>query len=307
MGLSAPDDAAVVRLNAEQAIISTTDFFPPVVDHPYWFGAIAAANAMSDVYAMGGQVLMAINLVAFPTSLDMAILSEIMRGGAEKVREAGAVLGGGHTVTDDEPKYGLAVTGVVHPAHIMPKGGAQPGDGLVLTKPLGSGCITTALKNKRADPAHVTSAMHIMAALNRGAAAAGQAVGAHAMTDITGYGLLGHSYEMARLSGTVFRIDTAALPWMPGARHYAELGSFPGGQGRNRAYYQQWVHVADDVDAPTRDLLYDPQTSGGLLIAVPAARVPELLRELDAHATPGWHVGTVESVPAGGEPGIVVV
>ena len=235
VGLAEPDDAAVIQISGDQAIISTTDFFAPVVDHPYWFGAIAAANAMSDVYAMGGEVLMALNLVAFPTSLDMRILTEILRGGAEKVREAGAVLAGGHTVTDDEPKYGLAVTGVVHPDRLMRKGGAQPGDALVLTKPLGSGVITTALKNGRAAAEHVEAAMQIMATLNRAAAQAAQAVEAHGLTDITGYGLIGHSYEMARLSGATFHFFADAFQWMPGARHYAEVGTFPGGQGRNKA------------------------------------------------------------------------
>jgi selenide,water dikinase len=272
------------------------------VDHPYWFGAIAAANAMSDVYAMGGEVLMALNLVAFPTSLDMRILSEILRGGAEKVQEAGAVLAGGHTVMDNEPKYGLAVTGVVHPDRIMAKGGARAGDVLVLTKPLGSGVITTALKNGRADPAHVEAVMRVMAALNRGAAQAAQAVHAHGLTDITGYGLIGHGYEMARLSGTVLHLRNDALPWMPGARHYAEIGTFPGGQGRNRAYYSQWVTFDPAVDDLTRGLLFDPQTSGGLLIAAEAARQDDLLAELRARGVEGTLIGEVRA----GEPGIVV-
>ncbi len=272
-----------MRLNDEQAIISTTDFFPPVVDHPYWFGAIAAANAMSDVYAMGGQVLMALNLVAFPTSLDMAILREILRGGAKTIKAGGGVLAGGHTVTDDEPKYGLAVLGLVHPDRIMPKGGARPGDALVLTKPLGSGVITTALKNRRAAPSHVQAAMETMAALNRAGAEAGQAADAHAMTDITGYGLIGHAYEMAQLSGTVFEFHADALPWMDGARDYGAADLFAGGQRRNRAYYGRWVTFDDAVDPVTRDLLYDPQTSGGLLIAVDPSRLDDLLEIGRAH------------------------
>ncbi|MBN2303836.1 MAG: selenide, water dikinase SelD, partial [Anaerolineae bacterium] len=273
---------------------------------PYWFGAIAAANAMSDVYAMGGQVLMALNLVAFPDSLDLAILREILRGGAETLRAGGGVLAGGHTVTDDEPKYGLAVIGLVHPDRIMPKGGARPGDALVLTKPLGSGTITTALKNRKADPAHVEAAMRIMAALNKAGAEAGQAVGAHGMTDITGYGLIGHAYEMARLSGTVFHFQASAFPWMPGAREYGTADIFPGGQRRNRAYYGKWVTVRDgveQVDPVTLNLLYDPQTSGGLLIAVDAARVDDLLGELAARGVTGAQVGSVHAADA---PGIVV-
>jgi selenide,water dikinase len=300
--LAEPDDAAVIRISGDQAIISTTDFFPPVVDHPYWFGAIAAANAMSDVYAMGGEVLMALNLVAFPTSLDMAILREILRGGAEMVKAAGGVLAGGHTVTDNEPKYGLAVTGTVHPDRILRKGGARPGDALVLTKPIGSGVITTALKNDKADPAHVEHAMHIMATLNRGGALAAQAVGVHAMTDITGYGLIGHSYEMAHLSGTRFHFDSEALVWMPGAREYAERGLFPGGQGRNRAYYSRWVSFDAKVDDLTRNLLYDPQTSGGLLIAVAGERLNDLLTDLAARDVAGVYIGDVQA----GEAGITV-
>lgn len=291
------------RLNDEQAIISTTDFFPPVVDHPYWFGAIAAANALSDVYAMGGQVLMALNLVAWPTALDMAILREVLRGGAETIRSAGGVLAGGHTVTDNEPKYGLAVIGVVHPDRIMPKGGARPGDVLVLTKPLGSGVITTALKNRKADPVHVEAAMYIMAALNRAGAEAAQAADAHGVTDITGYGLIGHAYEMARLSGTAFHVHADALPWMDGARRYAEADLFAGGQRRNRAYYRQWVTFADGVDPVTRDLLFDPQTSGGLLIAVDPSRLDDLRAALDAQGVTGVQVGDVRAADT---PGIVV-
>ncbi len=289
----------MLRISPDQAIISTTDFFPPVVDHPYWFGAIAAANAMSDVYAMGGEVLMALNLVAFPTSLDMRILAEILRGGADKVKEAGGVLAGGHTVTDDEPKYGLAVTGVVHPDRILAKGGARPGDILVLTKPLGSGTITTALKRTQADPAHVETAMNIMATLNRGGAQAAQIVGAHGLTDITGYGLIGHAYEMAKLSGTTFQFESSALRWMPGALDYAAKGIFPGGQGRNKAYYSRWVSFAESVDPLIRDLMFDPQTSGGLLIAVDAFRRDDLLRELSSRGVDGAVIGAVRSGPPG--------
>lgn len=280
IGLTEPDDAAVYKLNDEQAIISTTDFFPPVVDHPYWFGAIAAANAMSDIYAMGGEVLMAINLVAFPGSLDMSILSEILRGGAEKVKEGGGVLGGGHTIMDDEPKYGLAVTGIVHPDKIRYKGGAQPGDRLVLTKPLGTGVITTALKNGVADDDYVQKAMTWMATLNRAASQAAQAADAHGMTDITGYGITGHAHEMARLSGTDFHIQADALPWMDGALEYAEKEIFPGGQGRNRGFYGRQVDFGDGVSDMLRQMAFDPQTSGGLLITTAEDKLTDLLNEL---------------------------
>ena len=192
MGLAKADDAAVYQLNEQQAIVNTMDFFPPVVDDPYDFGAIAAANAMSDIYAMGGQVLFAINLVAFPDNLGMDVLSEILRGGAEKVAEAGAVIAGGHSVNDKEPKYGLAVTGLIHPDKVKPKGGAQPGDVLLLTKPLGVGVVTTALKNGITDEADVEVAVASMKVLNKAAAEAAQLAQAHRLTDITGFGLIGH-------------------------------------------------------------------------------------------------------------------
>ena len=293
VGLAEPDDAAVYKLNETQAIISTTDFFPPVVDDPYWFGAIAAANAMSDVYAMGGDVLMAINLCAFPASLDLAILGEILRGGAEKVREAGAVIAGGHTIMDNEPKYGLAVTGVVHPDRVLTKGGAQPADVLILTKPLGAGVITTALKQGRAHDDHVENAMRIMATLNRVAAQAAQQIGVHAMTDVTGYSLLGHGREMANLSGVNLHIHPEALHWMDGAWEYAEQDIFPGGMGRNRGFYGKWVRFADEISDTTRKLMFDPQTSGGLLIAVANKQADLLLETLIQQGVNGQRIGEV--------------
>jgi selenide, water dikinase len=280
IGLDAPDDAAVYSLNAEQAIISTMDFFPPVVDDPYAFGAIAAANALSDVYAMGGEPLMAINLAAFPDNLDIGILSEILRGGAEKVKEAGAVIAGGHTVTDREPKYGLAVTGIVHPAQIIAKHGAQPGDKLVLTKQLGTGVITTALKQGVASTEHVDGAVSSMSHLNREASRIARNVGVHTMTDITGYSLLGHSHEMAHLSGVNLHIHHEAVQWLGGARTYAEQGIFPGGMSRNRIYFEQWVHFDNNVDDVVQQLLFDPQTSGGLLMGIEAGKAEALCDQL---------------------------
>jgi selenide,water dikinase len=268
VGLDGPDDAAVYQLNDEQAIVSTIDFFPPVVDDPYTFGSIAAANAMSDVYAMGGEVLFALNLAAFPDDLDQTILTEILRGGAEKVREAGAIITGGHTVTDKEPKYGLAVTGLVHPAHILAKSGAQPGDLLVLTKPLGVGLITTALKQQVADPAHVKAAVQSMNTLNRHAAHLAQRFEAHACTDITGFGLLGHALEMTSASNVMFHLHFDALPLLPGAIEYAEREIFPGGLLRNRDFVLPYVRFADRITAAQRAILYDPETSGGLLMAL---------------------------------------
>lgn len=264
------------QISEEQAVISTTDFFPPVVDDPYAFGAIAAANALSDIYAMGGEPLMAINLAAFPDGYDLSILTEILRGGAEKVREAGAVIAGGHTVTDREPKYGLAVTGTVHPKRILTKGGAQPGDKLILTKLLGAGVVTTALKNGRAQPEHVDEAVASMSRLNRDASRLARQFGVHAMTDITGYGLLGHAHEMAHLSGVNFEIDYAALCWMPGAEFYAEQAIFPGGMGRNRDYFSRWIVFKDTINDIQRNLLFDPETSGGLLMSVSSEQADAL-------------------------------
>ena len=294
VGLEAPDDAAVYRINERQAIISTVDFFPPVVDDPYAFGAIAAANALSDIYAMGGDVLFAINLVAFPADLDVAILSEILRGGVERMKEAGAVIAGGHTIKDNEPKYGLAVTGIIDPARIISKGGAQPGDVLILTKLLGTGVITTALKRGQAEAAHVDSAVASMMQLNRTASQAAQVVGVHAMTDVTGYSLLGHAHEMAHLSRADFVISHGSLPWLPGAQRYAAEGTFPGGATSNLEYYSQWVTFDGMLDDVQRLLLFDPQTSGGLLIAVAPDRADALMAEFGTRSITGSRIGHVE-------------
>lgn len=267
VGLERADDAAVYRLNEQQAVVSTTDFFPPVVDDPYDFGAIAAANAMSDIYAMGGTVLFAINLVAFPANLDRGILREILRGGAEKVAEAGAVVVGGHSVDDQEPKYGLAVTGLIDPERIKRKGGARPGDTLLLTKALGTGIVTTALKQGVATAEHVAAAVASMKTLNREAAEAAVALDAQGMTDITGFGLLGHAQEMALQANVDFHLELGQIPWLPGARHYGEMGTFPGGMGRNLDYFTPWVTFTA-VPMLLQDMLWTPETSGGLLVAV---------------------------------------
>jgi selenide,water dikinase len=293
VGLAAPDDAAVYRLNPGQAVVSTVDFFPPVVDDPYAFGAIAAANALSDVYAMGGEPLFAINLVAYPDGYGMELLTTILRGGAEKVREAGAVIAGGHTVTDKEPKYGLAVTGLVDPAHIIAKGGAQPGDKLILNKPLGAGVVTTAHKRGIASAAEVEAAIVSMSRLNATASRLARTFGVRAMTDITGYGLIGHAHEMAHLGQVGFRLRFSAFEWLPGALGHGEDGVFPGGQGRNRAYYETWVRFDDAIRAFERDLLYDPQTSGGLLMAAPADQADALRDALRAAGEAAVIVGEV--------------
>ncbi len=293
MGLSEPDDAAVYQIDESRAIISTTDFFPPVVDTPYEFGAIAAANALSDVYAMGGEPLLAINLVAYPEGLGLDILQEILRGGAEKVREAGAVIAGGHSISDEEPKYGLSVTGQVSVANIIRKAGARPGDKLVLSKPLGTGVITTALKRGLASAAHIESAVKVMSRLNRNAAQCAQVHKVSAMTDITGFGLAGHGHEMARLSQVDFRLNFAELAWLPGTMTYAERGVFPGGTERNRDFFSRWLSFCDGAGDIHKALLFDPQTSGGLLMSVAADKAADLLDDLRQNGDDAVIIGDV--------------
>lgn len=294
MGLNTADDAAVYQLNDQQAIINTTDFFPPVVDDPYDFGAIAAANALSDVYAMGGQVLFAMNLVAFPDDLDKSILAEILRGGAEKVAEAGGVVVGGHSVTDKEPKYGLAVTGIIAPEQVKRKGGARPGDVLLLTKPLGVGVITTALKRGWTTDEELNTAVESMKRLNKQAASAALATQAHAMTDITGFGLLGHSYEMAHAGQVTFVFSLAQLPFLPGTEKYADLRAIPGGTGRNEDYFAPHVSFDTAVSELWRDVLWTPETSGGLLVAV----APDQVAAYQTLCPTAVVVGRVEAGPA---------
>lgn len=292
IGLDAIDDAAVYRLNAEQAVISTADFFPPVVDDPYSFGAIAAANALSDVYAMGGKVLMAINLVAWPDDLESSILRDVLRGGAEIVAQAGGAIAGGHTIIDHEPKYGLAVTGLVHPEHILTKGGAQPGDILILSKPLGTGLITTAQKRNLVAEKDIQAAITSMTRLNRQASEALVAAGpgVHAATDITGFGIMGHAREMALQSLTTMRFDLAAFPLLQNARYYAEQGCIPGGAQRNKSFLAAFVHIREGIDPIDQAILWDPQTSGGLFAAVDPATFAHLNDLTDA---PFWRIGEV--------------
>lgn len=293
VGLHAADDAAVYQINEQQAIISTADFFPPVVDDPYAFGAIAAANALSDVYAMGGQPLMALNLVAWPDNLEPELLSEILRGGSATVAQAGAVIAGGHTVTDKEPKYGLAVTGMVHPQRIFTKGGARPGDLLVLSKPLGTGLLTTAHKREQVNDDDLEAALRSMMQLNRQASQALLNLDAqvHAVTDITGFGLLGHTWEMATQSQVSLRLAFEALPLLPNAHQYAEMGCTTGGAHRNQEYLQAHVRIAEQIDPFAREILWDPQTSGGLCAAI----APEAWLQLAALApdVQFWHIGEV--------------
>jgi len=300
-GLETPDDAGVYRLDDDRAIVITADFFPPVVDDPFDFGRIAAANALSDLYAMGARPLCGINLVAFPDSLDPEILSTILRGGGEAMRQAGAPVVGGHTTSDPEPKYGLAVVGEVHPGRVLAKGGARAGDALVLTKPLGSGAVTTALKRGTAEAGDVRAAVESMARLNAAASAvfreAGDAV--HALTDVTGFGLVGHAHEMATQSGVALSFDTAALDVLPGALRYLREGAVPGGARRNREYYAPFTAVADGIDPALVDLLWDPQTSGGLLAAVDPSEAESILERLLAAGEPARRIGAARAGEAG--------
>jgi len=279
VGVSTADDAGVYLLDDNTALILTVDFFTPIVDDPYTFGQIAAANALSDVYAMGGRPLTALNIVAFPAcELDGETLPAILRGGADKVAEAGAVIAGGHTIDDAQPKYGLSVTGVVHPGKIWTNAGARPGDALVLTKPIGTGVLATAAK---ADmfPAGVAASIETMAALNAKAAAAAAGYPIHACTDITGFGLLGHLFELAGASGVRAEIAGAALPLLPDAAEAAAMGFVPAGAYRNRDHLTA-VTFAAGVPEPLRDLCFDPQTSGGLLFALPATEAEALVADL---------------------------
>jgi selenide,water dikinase len=290
--LASPDDAAVYRLGNGQALIFTTDFFTPVVDDPYTYGAVAAANAMSDVYAMGGQVLLALSIAAFPPKLPSAILGEILRGAADKVAEAGGVIAGGHTIDDDEPKFGLAVVGTVSPDRVGTKAGAQPGDVLLLTKPLGVGIITTAAKGDVADPAHLQAAIDSMLLLNARAARLAQQVEFHAMTDITGFGLLGHGYEMASPGSVRFRFFWERLPFLPGALDYADQWLFPGGSCNNQRTYQDHVDFYG-LEEEMQMLLWTPETSGGLLIALPPAQAGRLEALCHEAGQTVWRVGEV--------------
>ncbi len=286
VGLDTPDDAAVYRLDGERAFVHTLDFFTPIVDDPYWFGRIAAANALSDIYAMGGVPLSAMNIVCFPCSLGMDLLAEILRGGLDTVREAGAVILGGHTVDDEEPKYGLAVTGMVHPERILTTRGARPGNLLVLTKPLGTGILSTALKGEFISEEDMEAAVKGMASLNRKASLAAVAAGALACTDVTGFALLGHLAEMLPEEGLACEISMGRIPLYPRTREMASMGMIPAGAHRNRDFLSGMVEFDTGVEEVDRDILFDPQTSGGLLVALPPDGLDVLEREFGEAG--GW-------------------
>jgi selenide, water dikinase len=295
VGLREPDDAAVWRLDEERAIVVTTDFFTPVVDDAYDYGAIAAANSLSDVYAMGGQPFLALNVAALPDNLPSEISSEIIRGGAEKAREAGVVIAGGHTVKDKEPKYGLVVIGFVDPRKMLSKGGLKAGDMLVLTKPLGFGVTTTALKQQKADEQDVLEAVNWMKQLNKIASQLSTEFGLRGGTDITGYSLLGHGMEMAQASGVALKFDLANIPFLAGAHKYAEQGTFPGGAFDNKKHFEAKVRFANSIDELNQMLLFDPQTSGGLLLGVPREKLDSFLARARELGQPAWAIGEVQT------------
>jgi selenide,water dikinase len=299
VGLGRSDDAAVFRVSGDVAIVETVDFFPPIVDDPYLYGAIAAVNAMSDVYAMGGQVLFALNVAGFPRDLPKEIIAAVFRGGADKVREAGGVIAGGHTVVDAEPKYGLCVTGRVDPGRILVKGGLRPGQRLFLSKPLGTGVIATAAKNDRCEPAVLEEAVLSMLRLNRAAAEVAQEAGATGATDITGFGLLGHAGEMVEASGAGITIRSRDLPLLPGALALAEQGSFSGGMGRNRRHVEEVfgrggrLHIDAAVPEALVNLLCESETSGGLLFGVDPDRAAAVREGFARRGEPVWEIGVV--------------
>ncbi len=294
IGLNSPDDAAVWRLDELRSLVVTTDFFTPIVDDPYDYGAIAAANSLSDIYAMGGTPFLALNIAALPEDLPTEVSSEILRGGAEKAREAGVVVAGGHTVKDREPKYGLVALGFAESGKMLNKGGLRAGDQLVLTKPLGFGLITTALKREQAEEPDVREAVSWMTQLNRTAAQLALELELRAGTDITGFGLIGHALEMAQAAGVRLEIDFQALPFLDSARKYARLGAFAGGLIDNRSYFGPHVEMPPDLDEPSEMMLFDPQTSGGLLLGLPPEKMERFMQRARELEQPIWPIGNVK-------------
>ena len=274
-------------------MVLTVDFFAPLVDDPYHYGAIAAANALSDVYAMGAEVTLALNIAAFPEEMASETIGQIIRGGADKVAEAGGVIAGGHTIIDAEPKYGLCVLGLVHPGRIFTKSGARPGDLLYLSKPLGTGIVTTAAQSDRAKPQHLQAAIDSMTRLNRHPSHIAQAVQALALTDVTGYSILGHSYEMAAAGKVALRLSAGRVPLLPGALEYASQGIVTGGADRNRNHLQDKVSLSDEISEELEHVLFDPQTSGGLLMAVAPEKADEVEARFAAAELPIWQIGEV--------------
>lgn len=293
VGLETSDDAAVYKINKDLALIQTLDFFTPVVDDPYMFGQIAAANSLSDVYAMGGEPKLAMNIVCFPNCLSPDVLVKILKGGHDKVMEAGAILVGGHTVEDEEPKYGLSVAGFVHPNKVLTNSNAKPGDLLILTKPIGLGIINTAIKGGLADKKSYDEAVHIMSTLNKYGKEALDKVEANSVTDITGFGLLGHALEMAEGSSVSIKIDHKKIPFISNTLEYAQMGLVPAGAYANRGYIGDNVIFTNQIAEAVEDMLFDPQTSGGLLISISKEKAELLLDELKNNPTDYAVIGEV--------------
>ena len=293
IGLEGPDDAAVWRLDDSRALVITTDFFTPVVDDAYDYGSIAAANSLSDIYAMGGIPFLALNVAALPPDLPIEISSSILRGGAEKAREAGVVITGGHTVQDKEPKYGLVVVGFIDPHKMIQKSGLKAGDALVLTKPLGFGVTTTALKREHADEKDVKEVVTWMTRLNKIAGQLAVEFSLGGGTDITGFSLLGHGWEMANAANVALEIEFNKIPFVSGARKYAEMGAFAGGLFDNQSYFSAHVQFAGSLDEPSQLLLFDPQTSGGLLLGVPQEKLDAFVKRGKELNQPTWIIGKV--------------
>jgi len=293
VGLDQPDDAAVYALDGERALIFTCDFFPPIVDDPYSYGMIAAANAVSDVYAMGGDVLLALNIAVFPECLPDEAASAILRGGADKMRETGGALAGGHTIDGPEPLYGMAVIGMAPRDKVWTKGGAQPGDAIVITKPLGVGLVTTAAKSGEAELAHLEASVRVMATLNRAASELARRFPIHAGTDITGFSLVGHACEVAERSSARLRFHFADLPLVDGAVDYANGWLFPAGTSNNESAFSSRVTFADTIPEEMRLLLFTPETSGGLMLVMPEAEARDYVAECQRQGISAWRVGEV--------------
>lgn len=298
VGFDKSDDAAVYRLSEELALVQTVDFFPPIADDPYLFGQIAAANALSDIYAMGGEPKLALNIMCVPEAMEQETVHQILRGGYDKVYEAGAIIVGGHSIYDDEPKYGMAVTGFVHPQKILTNAGAQPGDVLLYTKPLGLGVLSTADKAGLLTDASRSTMLSLMATLNKAARDAMVRFSVHACTDVTGFSLLGHACEMAQGSEAEITLDTAGIDFLPEAVEFATMGILPAGMYRNRNFAEAQVQVGD-VPLPLQDVMFDPQTSGGLLMAVDKDDAEALLRALQPVVPSAQRVGAVRAYGGG--------
>ena len=299
VGFDKSDDASVYKVTDELALVQTVDFFPPIDDDPYTFGQIAATNALSDVYAMGGEPKLALNIMAVPDCLPKEAVHALLRGGYDKVYEAGAIITGGHSILDDEPKYGLAVTGFVHPDRLLTNSGAKPGDVLFLTKPLGVGILTTAAKAELLEPEELRRVTVLMTTLNKGARDVMVKYRVHACTDVTGFGLLGHGLEMAQGSDTELHLQTAGLDFLPRTLDFAGMGILPAGMYRNRSFAADFVEPGQ-VPLAVQDAMYDPQTSGGLLIAVHPDDADAMYAELRTAVPSAQRVGTVEAYRGGG-------